>query len=201
RRRGSPTDAYEAAAAKRLTNHVMVAIAREDAPSPARSLRMAFRRRSARDAGSAIWVAWHLGTVRRWTIPRRVRVRSIALVLSVACVLGTGSLAAASALRVAAEPIVRALTIGGEQARDVDVRQPEREPADGPHDDSHGAGLSTTQPAVVHRADGNHRSAPPPGADPGRSDHESGDEANDGGRTPDSGGDGEPTGSPPRPTE
>ncbi len=88
-----------------FTDRVMADIAGEATPTTARSFVSALRRRSARDAAAVLWVAWHLGTVRRWRIATGVRARSIALVLAVICALATGSLAAASALRVAVEPV------------------------------------------------------------------------------------------------
>jgi hypothetical protein len=101
-----------------FTDRIMTAIARESAPTPTRTFVSAVRARSARDAASTLWVAWHLGTVRGWRIAPGVRVRSIALVLAVTCVLGTGSLAAAAALRVAADPVVNLFQSG------VDERGP-----------------------------------------------------------------------------
>jgi hypothetical protein len=91
---------------KEFTDRIMVAVARESAPTPARTFVSALRAHSVGDAVSAIWVAWHLGTVRRWQIAPGVRARSMALVLAVVCALGTGSLATAAALRVAAEPVM-----------------------------------------------------------------------------------------------
>jgi hypothetical protein len=98
-----------------FADRVMSAIRNEPAPTPTRSFMAALRARSPRDAGSALWVAWHLGTVRRWSVDPRVRVRSMALVLAVSGVLMTGSLAAAGVVRVAAEPIVQLLLVGQDQ--------------------------------------------------------------------------------------
>lgn len=90
----------------RLAGRVMAAIANEPVPTPTRALLSATRSGSIHDAASAVWVAWHLATVRRWRIGLRVRARSFALVLAVTVVLGTASVAGAAALRVAAEPII-----------------------------------------------------------------------------------------------
>jgi hypothetical protein len=50
---------------------------------------------------ASLAVAWHLGTVRSWSVAPRVRARSFALVFAVASVLATGSIVAAAAVRVA----------------------------------------------------------------------------------------------------
>ena len=81
-----------------FTNRVMAAIALVPAPTPTRSFVASMRGRALRDALAALWVAWHLGTVRSWHVAPRVRARSFALVLAVASVLTTGSLAAAAAV-------------------------------------------------------------------------------------------------------
>jgi hypothetical protein len=99
-------------AADAFADRVMAAIRREKPPTPTRTFVSAVRARSPRDAGSALWTAWHLGTVRAWSIAPGVRARSIALVLAVACALGTGSLATAAAVRVAAQPVVELLQSG-----------------------------------------------------------------------------------------
>jgi hypothetical protein len=78
----------------------MAAIALAPLPTPTRTFVAALRAGAARDAVAAVRVAWHLGTVRRWPVAPRVRARSFALVLAVASVLATGSLAAAAAVRV-----------------------------------------------------------------------------------------------------
>ena len=89
--------AREAAA---FTDRVMAAIALAPLPTPTRTFVAALRAGAARDAVAAVRVAWHLGTVRRWPVAPRVRARSFALVLAVASVLATGSLAAVAAVRV-----------------------------------------------------------------------------------------------------
>jgi hypothetical protein len=89
-----------------FTNRVMATIETAPPPTPTRTFLCAVRSSAARDAVAALWVAWHLGTVRRWHIAPRVRARSFALVLAVAAVLGTGSLAAAAAVRVVAPPLI-----------------------------------------------------------------------------------------------
>lgn len=96
----------------RFADRVMAVIADEPVPTPTRTLLSATRSGSMRDAASAVWVAWHLATVRRGQIDLRVRARSFALVLAVTAVLGTASVAGAAALRGAAEPIIDLLRPG-----------------------------------------------------------------------------------------
>ncbi len=103
-----------------FTDRVMAGIARESAPTPARTFLLAIRQRSPRDASATLWVAWHLGTVRSWHVGPGVRARSIALVLAVTCALGTGSLVAAAALRVAAEPALQLFGSGVDEQRPVE---------------------------------------------------------------------------------
>jgi hypothetical protein len=81
-----------------FTDRVMDAIRVLPAPTPTRGFIAAVRARTLRDAIATLWVAWHLGTVRSWHVAPRVRARSFALVLAVASVLATGSLAAAAAV-------------------------------------------------------------------------------------------------------
>jgi hypothetical protein len=127
-------------AAGEFSDRIMAAIARESTPTPARAFVSAVRARSADDAVSALWVAWHLATVRRWWIAPGVRARSIALVMAVVCALGTGSLTAAAALSVAAEPVVQFFQssvnehgqvednpLGADQLRSVQKTQPSAE--------------------------------------------------------------------------
>ena len=83
-----------------FTDRVMGALVVAPVPTPTRAFLSAIRVGAAHDAVAALWVAWHLGTVRAWHVAPRVRARSFALVLAVATVLGTGSLAAAAADRV-----------------------------------------------------------------------------------------------------
>lgn len=85
-----------------FADRVMMVVGDEPTPSATRSFMAAVRARSLGDAVSAFWVAWHLGTVRRWSIGRRVRVKAIALVLGVLVALGVGSIATATAVRLAA---------------------------------------------------------------------------------------------------
>jgi uncharacterized membrane protein YgcG len=82
-----------------FVDRVMDAIEATPAPTPARSFIGALRG-SLDDAVASLAVAWHLATVRSWSVAPRVRARSIALVLAVASVLATGSLVAAAAVRV-----------------------------------------------------------------------------------------------------
>jgi hypothetical protein len=118
-------DRPDASGAGAFTDRVMAAIIREPVPTPARSFLSAVRRRSGRNAVSSLSVAWHIGTVRTSIAPA-VRVRSIALVLGVACVLGTGSLAAAATVRVVAEPVVgRFFESGVDEQGPVQNQSPE----------------------------------------------------------------------------
>ncbi len=85
-----------------FADRIMMAVGNLPTPSATKSFMAALRARSLADAVSAFWVAWHLGTVRRWSIGRRVRVQAIALVLGVLLALGVGSIASATAVRLAA---------------------------------------------------------------------------------------------------
>src|SRR5262249_44823752 len=85
-----------------FSDRVMAAIDATPSPSPARSFAGALRGWSLEDAIASLAVAWHLATVRSWSVAPNVRARSMALVLAVASVLATGSLVAAAAVRVAA---------------------------------------------------------------------------------------------------
>ncbi|MDQ2943584.1 MAG: hypothetical protein M3R21_07955 [Candidatus Dormibacteraeota bacterium] len=85
-----------------FADRIMGAVGNLPTPSATKSLMAAVRARSLGDAVSAFRVAWHLGTVRRWSVGRRVRVRAIALVLGVLVALGVGSIATATAVRLAA---------------------------------------------------------------------------------------------------
>lgn len=85
--------------ASEFTDRVMVAVAATPAPTPTRSFLAALRRGTPRNAARSLSVASHLVTVRAWPVAPRVRARSFALVLGVAFVLGTGSVAAAAAVR------------------------------------------------------------------------------------------------------
>jgi len=85
-----------------FADRVMTAIETQPAPTPVRSFGWSLRARAWDEAVASLRVAWHLGTVRAWSVAPRVRARSMALVLAVASVLATGSLvAAAAAVRVA----------------------------------------------------------------------------------------------------
>jgi hypothetical protein len=79
---------------------VMAAVLVAPRPTPTRSFVSAVRARRAHDALAALWVAWHLGTVHSSHVAPPVRARSFALVLAVATILTTGSLAAAAAVGV-----------------------------------------------------------------------------------------------------
>ena len=87
-----------------FADDVMRAIAEVPQPSPTRTFVGAVRLRSVATAVDALAVAWHLVTVRAWPIAPRVRARSFALVMAVAFVLGTGTLAAAAAVTVVVPP-------------------------------------------------------------------------------------------------
>jgi eukaryotic-like serine/threonine-protein kinase len=84
-----------------FVDRVMTAIETVPAPTPVRAFGWSLRTRAGRDALASLLVAWHLGTVRAWSVAPRVRARSMALVLAVASVLATGSIVAAAAVRVA----------------------------------------------------------------------------------------------------
>jgi hypothetical protein len=84
-----------------FVDRVMTAIETQRAPTPVRAFGWSLRARAWRDALASLLVAWHLGTVRGWSVAPRVRARSMALVLAVASVLATGSIVAAAAVRVA----------------------------------------------------------------------------------------------------
>lgn len=137
-----------------FADRIMATIAQESAPTPARTFLSAARGRSVRDAASVLWVAWHLGTVRSWRIAPGVRVRSIALVLAVAAVLGTGSLATAAALRVAAEPVVDLFQSGIDEQGPVENDPPdidqqhELQDADSGVSQPGGDNLDNDQPGV-----------------------------------------------------
>ena len=77
-----------------FTDRVMTTIAAVPAPSPTRSFFLALRQGTMRSAATSLAVASHLVTVRTAAVAPRVRARSFALVLGVAFVLGTGSVAA-----------------------------------------------------------------------------------------------------------
>jgi hypothetical protein len=81
-----------------FADRVMAAVGEQPAPSATQSFLTAVRSRSLGDALSAFSVAWHLGTVRRWRVGRRVRLQAIALVMSVLVALGFGSIATATAV-------------------------------------------------------------------------------------------------------
>lgn len=134
-----------------FADRIMAAIAREAAPTPTRTFLAAARARSARDAGSALWVAWHLATVRRWRIAPGVRARSFALVLAVAAVLGTATIAGAAVVRVAADPVVNLFQSGideqgqVEHSPDVD-HGPGQNVDDQGTDEPDGGSTNTEQP-------------------------------------------------------
>jgi hypothetical protein len=90
-----------------FVDRVMVAVRLEATPTPARAFGSALRTRSLHGAGSALAVAWHLATVRSWSVAPSVRARSMALVLAVTLALISASLAAAGAVRLATDPVNR----------------------------------------------------------------------------------------------
>jgi hypothetical protein len=84
-----------------FVERVMAAVEVEPVPTPARTLVTSLRGHSIVDAAAAVATAWHLATVSGRRIAPSVRMRSMALVLSVAAVLAMGgSLATAAAVRV-----------------------------------------------------------------------------------------------------
>lgn len=118
-------------AEERLADRVMAAIAREPRPTPTRALWSAVRAASVRDAAAALWVAWHLATVRRTSIRPSVRARSLALVLGALLVLGTASIAAGAAAQIVAQHVANGLNAGQpavEEPGPVEYLQPS-EPA------------------------------------------------------------------------
>ena len=117
----------------RFADHVMQAIAHAPQPSPTRTFLEGIHLRSVRTAASALIVAWHLGTVRTWPIAPRVRARSLALVMAVAFVFGSATLAAAAAVSVVAPPWM-------EQTRMIDA------PAALPSMPSVGSGMQSASP-------------------------------------------------------
>jgi hypothetical protein len=82
--------------ATEFTDRVMSAIVLLPAPTPTRTFLTSIRTGALSEAISTLWVAWHLGTVRSWSVAPRVRARSFALVLAVTAVLASGSIAAAA---------------------------------------------------------------------------------------------------------
>ena len=84
-----------------FVDRVMSAIETVPAPTPVRAFGWSLRAGAWRDTVSSLLVAWHLGTVRGWSVAPPVRARSMALVLAVVSVLTTGSLVAAAAVHVA----------------------------------------------------------------------------------------------------
>ncbi len=122
---------HRSLAEERLADRVMAAIVREPRPTPTRALWSAVRAASVRDAAAALWVAWHLATVRRTSIRPSVRVRSLALVLGALLVLGTASIAAGAAAQIVAQQVANGLNAGQpavEEPGPVEYRQPS-EPA------------------------------------------------------------------------
>lgn len=81
-----------------FADRVMAAVGEQPAPSATGSFLAAVRSRSLGDALSAFSVAWHLSTVRHWSVGRRARLQAIALVMSVLVALGFGSIATATAV-------------------------------------------------------------------------------------------------------
>lgn len=129
-----------------FADRVMRTIGSEPPPTPTGTFVAAVRARSVRHAVSSLWVAWHLATVRGWTIAPRVRARSFALVLSVMCILAmSASLVAAAAQQVVA-PVMHQLSGTDERGQvengqsGIDELDPdEPEPADA-HGPDEGAG-------------------------------------------------------------
>ena len=164
-----PTEVLTAA---EFTERVMTSIAVTSAPTPTRTFLAAVRVGALREAAAALWVAWHLSTVRGWHVGPRVRARSFALVLAVVFVLGTGSIAATAAVHaVVRNPTERAPAAdpngpgGVELGPTTDGRPVVSEP---PTRRNVGNGPSavpkTTQPGPVHS--GATKARPQPAAGP-----------------------------------
>jgi hypothetical protein len=119
-------DAMEPAqlVAAEFSDRVMAALATVPTPTTTRTFLSAVRRLAWHDAVAALWAAWHLGTVRRWHVAPRVRARSLALVLAVASVLATGSLAAAGAVTVVAPQRIGPAPVGDPGGSNVDKQEP-----------------------------------------------------------------------------
>lgn len=94
----NPSEGRTLLTATEFVDRVMSSIAQAPMPTPTRTFVAGMRAHALQDAAAALWVAWHLGTVRSWHVAPRVRVRSFALVLGVTSVLATGGLAAAAAV-------------------------------------------------------------------------------------------------------
>ena len=99
----TPVERATPLTASEFTDRVMEAIRVLPAPTPTRGFIASVRALAVRDSIATLWVAWHLGTVRRWHVAPRVRARSFALLLAVTSVLATGSLAAAAAVQSVAQ--------------------------------------------------------------------------------------------------
>ena len=156
-----------------FSDRVMAAIALMPRPTTTRSFLEAVRTGDLRDAAAVVSVAWHLGTERGWPVGPRVRARSLALVIAVATVLATGSMVAASAVRVIVPHVERPKILTQNRSAIVDAVP---DPVEGVDP---GRGHSTPipvavpvvvevskpTPAPVHRTEGARqgpaRSAPP----------------------------------------
>jgi len=132
-----------------FADDVMRAIGRVALPSPTRTFLRAIRVHSLGTAVSALVVAWHLGTHRRWPIAPRVRARSLALVMGVTVVLSTGTLAAAATLTVVAPVRLDGPRLLDRAVTGPTVAPPRSETQPGPSP-SHDA---SPIPAAVHPTD------------------------------------------------
>ena len=178
----NPVDERTVLTATQFAEQVMAAIAHAPTPTPTRAFVASLRARAGRDALAALWVAWHLGTVRSWHVAPGVRARSFALVLAVTSVLATGGLAAAAAVhsvvpqRDARTPVSAPSVDAGPTGNGLTAT-----------DDPDGTDQSPTtseDPAATDHADsdGRHAStgAQPDKVDDHDRDQHDGDEADDG---------------------
>lgn len=149
-----------------FADRVMSAVGDQPAPSAAGSFMTAMRARSLGDAFSAFAVAWHLGTVRRWSVGRRVRLQAIALVLTVLVALGFASIATATAVLTGVNELgnVINLQFGTDEQGDVQNSSPdpsasERGPGGGGQNDQPDQGANgpdgSSGPSDADESNGN----------------------------------------------
>ena len=157
-----------------FADRVMTAVGDQPAPSATGSFVDALRARSLGDAFSAFSVAWHLGTVRRWRVGRRVRVQAIALVMTVLVALGFASIATATAVLTGVNELGNVINhqFGTDEHGDVQNSSPDPnasehgqggggqsdQPGNGPQDGSSG-------PSDVDGSNGNQGGGGAQGAD------------------------------------
>ena len=117
----NPSDEPVVLTPREFSDRVMGAVLVLPPPTQTRSFVGAMRARAVRDALAALWVAWHLGTVRTWSVAPRVRARSFALVLAVTSVLATGGLAAAAAVHSVVPQRDERVPVGAPNGSNVDL--------------------------------------------------------------------------------